>query len=62
MYDLVNVVVCSNGSKAVGDQRLVVAQIADERMLLDELELVLAGRRLEQALELSQVPDAVSRG
>jgi hypothetical protein len=29
-------------------------------MLLDELELVLRGRALEQAFEFTQVPDAVS--
>ena len=49
-------------SKAVGHQRLVVAQIADERVGLDELELVLRGRSLEQALEFPQAPGAVSAG
>jgi hypothetical protein len=28
-------------------------------MLLDELELILPGRRMEQALDVAQMPDAV---
>ena len=44
------------GRKAIGDERLIVAQIPDERMRLDELKLVLPDGRLEQVLELAQLP------
>ena len=37
--------------KAARGQRLVMAQVADERVFLDELELFLGGGMLQQALE-----------
>jgi len=39
-----------------------VAQITDERVLLNELELLLGGRVLEQSLQFAQAPDAMRQG
>ena len=39
-----------------------MAQIPDERVLLDKLELFLRGRVLEQALQFAQAPDAMRQG
>ena len=56
------VVGLGNGGKAIRQQRLVLVQITDERVLLNELELVLLNRRCQEAAQFVQVPHAVGRG
>ena len=48
--------------KAIRQQRLVLIQIPDERVLLNELELFLLDRRCQEAPEFVQVPNAVGLG
>ena len=48
-------------AKAVRHQRLVMAQIANERMLLGELKLFLGGRAAQEVFNFVQVPAAVSQ-
>jgi hypothetical protein len=52
----------SSGGKAIRQQRLVLVQIPDERVLLNELELVLLNRRCQEAPQFVQVPHAVCPG
>ena len=45
--------------KAVGDQRLIVAQITNQRVFLNKLKLFLRNGMGKQAFDLMEPPDPV---
>jgi hypothetical protein len=62
MFSFCCVIGFGNRGKAIRQQRLVLIQIPDERVLLNKLELFLLNRRGQEAPEFVQMPDAVGLG